>query len=106
MNEEQPYVMPKVYLGQWVIWYAAPGSEGAPACVTKTGSRHLTLAVVVPGFQSLSTPDGVLHISDPQVKKFLENDAGVWDYSDWDKYLLSVIDQLRPVDTKLKEAAK
>jgi len=82
MSDDKPYEMPKVYLGQMIVWYAAPGGEGAPGIVTAVGSRNLSLAVFAPGFSNAITPDGALHVSDPMVSKMLENDGGVWDYTD------------------------
>jgi len=92
MSEDKPYVMPEVYLGQPVVWYAAIGSEGAAATVTAIGTRHVTLAVWPPGYATAHTPDGALHVSDPLNSKQLENDGGVWDYTE-------------PMRTRLQQAA-
>ena len=89
MSTPQSFQMPKVYQGQMVIWYLAPGGQGSPAVVTKIGTRSLCLSVMSAGFQNMLTPEGVLHVSDPNVSRMLENESGVWDYNERDKVAIS-----------------
>ena len=101
------FTAPKVYKGQIVIWYAALGGEGAPAVVTEAVGRGIGVSVMSSGFQSMMTPDGVLHVSDPQVRKQLDREDGCWDYTDGDRELRQILQELRvPAASQRKAAAK
>lgn len=99
------YKMPNVYPGQVVIWYAAIGAPGAPAIVTEVGARSLHLAVFSPGFQNAMAPDGVLHIDDPEARKQSNREEGVWDFTEGDKQLQSLLSQLTTQQRKTQKAS-
>lgn len=106
-SNETGYSMPPAYVGQVVLWKSDVSSRGAAAIVTEVGNRALHLSVLQPGLQNAQCSDGVLHVSDPMADR-PDRDEGVWDYTDGDKSLHRILQQLRPqaANNNKKAAAK
>lgn len=75
--------MPKVDVGDPVVWFPDGLETDAPvpAVVTHVGERTLAIGVVGKDWVALQPQDGVRHIKDPGLKIQEERTRGGWDYS-------------------------
>lgn len=90
---EARWVMPKAFVGMTVLWRQDAGDNrpAEAAIVTGVGTGSLSLSIAAKDSRALVVKGGVRHISDPQLRNVIAHD-GVWDYTDWDKKLLAVLD--------------
>lgn len=79
------YQMPKVRLGQVVLWSYSRDAEKNPALVLKVGTDTLTLSLHIPYVKDHSQKSGVRHVDDPFLITHPAHDEGVWDFNEWDK---------------------
>lgn len=81
--QPKPYRMPRVSVGDPIIWYpnASRTQEARPAFVTARGQDALAVAVFEKDSFSLDPHDGVRHISDPALLNPEARTDGAWDYS-------------------------
>lgn len=76
----RPSQMPKIGLGEAVLWRHVPGDEPAAAIVTKVG-RDAISVIIFPTESRAGVPkDGVRHSTDPQFVT-MRNEGGCWDYT-------------------------
>lgn len=79
------YEMPKVYLGQIVLWrHGRQANEPAPAIVTRVGMNAVSVIIFPTESKVGITRDGVRYCTDPALAT-VQSDAGVWDYTDGDR---------------------
>ena len=88
-NDE--YEMPKVFVGQVVLWSYNTGSEVSPAVVVGVGSRSLSLHVHVKDFKDHVIKTGTRHVTDPFLVKFPQHDGGCWRYNGFDEIIMALI---------------
>lgn len=90
-QQEAKYKMPSIRLGQTVLWRHQPHSDPETAVVTQVGSGQISVTVFPAGSRVGVTKNGCRHISDPSLPRVVHHE-GVWDYTDWDKKILAVIE--------------
>lgn len=97
------YEMPKVYVGQTVLWSYNTGGEVSPAIVVSVGSRSVCLHVHVKDVKDHVIKTGSRHVSDPFLVKFPQHDGGCWRFTEFDQL---VLDRLSTVESYLEECEK
>lgn len=87
------WIMPKVYIGQTVLWRQDVGDmkQAEPAVVTLIGTGSISLSIIPCGSRAFVPKSAVRHYSDPQLKNVIAHD-GVWDYTEGDKQLQKILD--------------
>lgn len=76
----QQYEMPKVELGEWVLFRPHDGADAVPAMVSKVSSRTLTLWAIAPGYGG-NDKFSVHHKDDPGLAEYPEWKVyGTWEY--------------------------
>lgn len=85
--EPAPFVMPKVRVGQQVMWYRYGEKVDSPqhppevAFVIKSGQKSISRLKTTDGFPV----EGVPHIDDPRLKSTNMRGSGAWDYIEEEK---------------------
>lgn len=81
------FLMPDVYVGQTVLWYADVTGNCSPyaAIVTETSHDCICLTAFGSGYYNGSPVSGVRHKLDPKAQKEGNRDVGVWDHTDYTK---------------------
>lgn len=96
MSPTKSFEMPRVHLGQIVLWrHARQASEPAPAIVTRVGQQALSVIIFPTESKVGITRDGVRHCTDPALAT-IQSDAGVWEYTDGDRVVVEVASAARP----------
>ena len=91
------YVMPQPHDGQTVLWFPHGIRDSGeyphfPAVVIKKGFNSVELNILRPDAKPLHML-GVRHIDDPNVREFQTAEVGAWDYTDWDKYIMQMVER-------------
>lgn len=83
------YVPPLVMTGMMVFWKNNPGSpEQVAGIVTKIGHNTIDILTFPPETPRPLYKEGCRHVKDPEVKKILQPDIGVWQHAPWTDILL------------------
>ena len=84
--EPEVYSMPKVELGDVVLYYMSANAEPSAAIVTKVGVSNISIARIPPQSYSMDPYDGCIHRLSPNAaKSYAIEDQGTWDYRLSDK---------------------
>ena len=101
MSEPTVYEMPKVEVGDWVLWTQHGGSEPVPGMVSKVGGRSLILWVISPGYGG-NEKFSVHHKGDPGLLEFPEwKQYGTWEVKPSQYAVLS--EKLAGLDKRIAE---
>ncbi len=77
------YEMPKVFLGDVVVWHIdRTGGPTAAAIVTGVANESVSLAILYPGYHNADPKEGVRHKDHPDQKAIDNSEVGCWDYTD------------------------
>jgi len=89
--------MPKVLVGEFVLWRSGPGSnDEAAAIVSAVSARSVELTVFFPHGIGYGIRDTVRHTDDPDVKAADIEESGVWRHG-------PMRDQLLALEQKVEE---
>jgi hypothetical protein len=90
------FEMPPIEVGRSALYYIDGDRSSRPsaAIIIGAGDAHVTV-ISFPDWTTGTLHDGVMHIDDPRVKNQY-NDAGAWDYTEFDKKLLSIVEKRGP----------
>lgn len=85
-DEDKPYEMPSVDIGQTVYWYRNGIRDENPiaAIVTHVTSRNVALAAFPKDYINHEAHDGVMHVDNPRARQYHAG-SGAWDYTERDK---------------------
>ncbi len=76
---EEPWVMPKVEVGQIVLWaFNQVGTTPSPAVVMSVGRETVNLCVHTMQVKDHIFKTGARHKDDPWLRKNSQHDGGVW----------------------------
>lgn len=93
------FTMPKVSLGDIVLFYVHEGATPVPAIVTTSASRTLTLWVLANG--GVEKPS-VHHLTDPGVQEFPDwKRYGYWEHRPKDPALSILSEKLALLESKV-----
>jgi hypothetical protein len=100
-KEAEVFTMPRVSIGQTVLWYQGGNSNTKPypVIVTEVGPRTINGAPVL-GRQELT---GIRHKDDPQAKEFEFREGGCWDHTQETKLLQLMLAPRTAVPQKAPE---
>jgi hypothetical protein len=94
MPVAKPYKMPPIQVGRGVVYCRAPGGKLSAAIVTEVSDRSVSLSLLPTGSRGMVPLDSASHASDPDLFKRVALGEGFWDYTDFDKQLMGIVDQL------------
>jgi hypothetical protein len=90
---ETPWKMPKVSVGQIVLWNWNAGAHGpTPAIVLGVGDSSVSLCIHPTNVKDHVFRSGVRHRDDPWLHKNPQHDGGVWCLTERDQKLDTLID--------------
>lgn len=83
-------------VGQIVNYYPGSdrGQEPLAAVVTKVGNNSVCVSIFDSSNQNLTIRDGVRHVDDPRSRTDFGRSAGAWDFTDRDKQIDALLEQL------------
>lgn len=93
MAATKTLVIPKVEVGQIVLWTYGPEDVSAcPAIVLKVGNTSLTLALVTDPNRSLMIRSGVRYYEDPFLATMPQHDIGCWKLTPRDRRIDALLE--------------
>lgn len=96
------YVMPKVNVGQVVMWMHSPGSPAAPAIVTAAYRDMIDCSVLVKDCKYVMPKTAVRYVTDP-IWPTLHPEAagdGVFELTERDRMIDGLLRDFYPKDSK------
>jgi hypothetical protein len=84
----EKFKQPWAYVGMSVLWFAERGGNNPPSAAIVTEVHDQTLCLLIFDSSTLggSPKSGVRHTADPNLRMHIDNDAGCWDYNEYDKW--------------------
>jgi len=85
MNEK--FKQPWACVGMSVLWFSerSGNNPGSAAIVTEVHDQTISAQVFDASTIGGKPVAGVRHVDDPNLRLHVDNDAGCWDYNDFDK---------------------
>lgn len=104
---DKPFQMPPIEVGRVVNWYKDGHRTTPPqaALVTQATPSRVAVATFPAGVKQHAAYDGVMHVDDPRAKQGYAADSGAWDYTDFDKRMMDMLDSLESPKSPLKKAS-
>ncbi len=104
--KEAEWVMPKVELGQVVLWtWNAGAKPPSAAIVTGLGQRSINVHIHTEGLHDHAIKTGVRHKDDPFLRRS-QLDGGVWELTPRDvriNAMLAEFEAMRPASREIRQ---